>query len=441
MRGRRLAGLSREVLRGYGQILFCGSEASGGVLLAATLLWAKGGVCGLLGAIAAAAAGRRLPPREVLSAPGLYACNGALAGLAMAVFAGGSAWLMAPLAGALAAVVLYGISRPLEALRLPPLSTPFVIAVWALLAVLPPTVAPPWTAGGVWRIPHVLGMAVFQWNGMVGVLCAAAVLLHSRAQARVLGVALPAFVLAASAVAPPGAVMAVAALNATLTVLALRGVFLPGETKAAAIAGVACLLGTAWVAPALHVPLLVAPFNVATLAALLLVRRGETKAPVIAFAPPFCGRWQVSQGPQGSVTHQGEGGHAWDFVAVDARGRTHSGLGLRLGDYYAYGLPVCAAADGVVAAVVDGVPDNAPPRENLEARWGNLVVVEHAPGVYGLTCHLQPGSIRVQLGQRVIRGEVLMPSFSKASTTLNVMAIASEITRGRILARQVRRPA
>jgi len=80
-------------------------------------------------------------------------------------------------------------------------------------------------------------------------------------------------------------------------------------------------------------------------------------------------------------------------------------------NYFIFGDDVLAVAGGRIVAVGDGVPDNDPTAElppfDVETAAGNHVVEELADGRFALYAHLQPGSIRVQPGQRVRRGQVL----------------------------------
>ena len=43
----------------------------------------------------------------------------------------------------------------------------------------------------------------------------------------------------------------------------------------------------------------------------------------------------------------------------------------------------------------------------IEQRWGNVVVIQHAPGLCSLVAHLARGSVKVKPGQRVKQGEAL----------------------------------
>ncbi len=68
-------------------------------------------------------------------------------------------------------------------------------------------------------------------------------------------------------------------------------------------------------------------------------------------------------------------------------------------------------ADGVVTEVKDGIPENVPGQRavpiTLETIAGNHVVVDIGGGRWAFWAHFQPGSIKVKVGDRVKRGQVL----------------------------------
>ena len=79
--------------------------------------------------------------------------------------------------------------------------------------------------------------------------------------------------------------------------------------------------------------------------------------------------------------------------------------------YVIYGEPVLAVAEGVVAAARDGLPDQVPGALpsgiGMEEVDGNFVVLDLGNDVFVLYAHLRPGSLRVRVGERVRRGQVL----------------------------------
>jgi hypothetical protein len=108
--------------------------------------------------------------------------------------------------------------------------------------------------------------------------------------------------------------------------------------------------------------------------------------------------------------HEGER-YAIDFVRMTPAGRITEGSNKVLGNYPFYGAEVLSATAGKVVGVVDRLPDGPidfelPPKEAGDA-GGNHVVVAMGGGRYAFYAHLQPGSVRVKVGQRVRPGDVL----------------------------------
>lgn len=69
-------------------------------------------------------------------------------------------------------------------------------------------------------------------------------------------------------------------------------------------------------------------------------------------------------------------------------------------------------ADGIVTQTKDGIPQNIPNQApivpiTLETVGGNHVIMEIAPDVFAFYAHMQPGSVRVKVGDKVRRGQVL----------------------------------
>ena len=95
---------------------------------------------------------------------------------------------------------------------------------------------------------------------------------------------------------------------------------------------------------------------------------------------------------------------AYDLL-VTVGGSTHRGDGRECSDYYVYDRPVLAPADGTVRAGVDGDPDMPIGQLGGGAHpGGNHIVLEVAPGEFLYLCHLKPGSLRVKVGDVVVRG-------------------------------------
>jgi murein DD-endopeptidase MepM/ murein hydrolase activator NlpD len=104
--------------------------------------------------------------------------------------------------------------------------------------------------------------------------------------------------------------------------------------------------------------------------------------------------------------------YAVDYEQLDANNRIYSGQNKKdLDNYTIYGQEALAAADGTVVKVVDGLPEQKPgvfPENiSLDEADGNSVILDIGGGNYALYAHFQPGTIRVEEGERVKRGEAL----------------------------------
>ncbi len=70
-------------------------------------------------------------------------------------------------------------------------------------------------------------------------------------------------------------------------------------------------------------------------------------------------------------------------------------------------------ADGVVTQIKDGIPQNMPEANSqavpitLETIGGNHVIMDIGNGLFAFYAHMQPGSLRVKVGDKVTRGQVL----------------------------------
>ena len=102
--------------------------------------------------------------------------------------------------------------------------------------------------------------------------------------------------------------------------------------------------------------------------------------------------------------------YAVDYEQLDADDRIYSGE-KEVDSYTIYGQEAIAVADATVVTVVDGVPEQEPgefPQGISPAEAdGNSVILDIGGGNYALYGHFQPGSVRVEEGDRVRRGDVL----------------------------------
>jgi len=126
----------------------------------------------------------------------------------------------------------------------------------------------------------------------------------------------------------------------------------------------------------------------------------------VALQSPVFGSWSVYQGFDGLHTHQGQWRYAIDLIQK-VQGKSFEDEGLSLTDYYSYGQPVLAPAWGTVMAMVNDCQDNQPGEINLAINWGNYLVIALDSGQSVMLAHLQKGSIRVALHQRVSPGQLV----------------------------------
>ncbi len=135
-------------------------------------------------------------------------------------------------------------------------------------------------------------------------------------------------------------------------------------------------------------------------------QRFNSAAPARMFAP-FIGEWTVTQAHNGAHTHRDDWRHAWDFEILDDKGMKFSENGTELSNYYSFGKPVIAPADGIVQEIHDGIEDNKPGEINIANNWGNTIIIKHSEKLYSKLCHLKNGSFKVVKGAYVKRGDLI----------------------------------
>ena len=152
------------------------------------------------------------------------------------------------------------------------------------------------------------------------------------------------------------------------------------------------------------------------------VTRVERNIAVIS--PPLRGDWAALNGPSNASGHRrlilalnGELASAQrfgiDFLRIDEAGKRMNGDPLKNESYFAYGQEALAVADGIVVVTKDSIPQNVPGATSravpitLETVGGNHVVIDIGGGHYAFYAHVQPGSLRVRVGDKVKRGQVI----------------------------------
>ncbi|HKO94273.1 MAG TPA: M23 family metallopeptidase [Polyangiaceae bacterium] len=102
--------------------------------------------------------------------------------------------------------------------------------------------------------------------------------------------------------------------------------------------------------------------------------------------------------------------YAIDFLQQE-QGSSFAGDPSDNASYFIFGDDVLAVAGGRIVAASDGVAENVPGQElppfDLDTAAGNHVVQALGDGRFALYAHLQTGSVRVRVGERVRPGQVL----------------------------------
>jgi murein DD-endopeptidase MepM/ murein hydrolase activator NlpD len=157
---------------------------------------------------------------------------------------------------------------------------------------------------------------------------------------------------------------------------------------------------------------------------------------------PLRGVWYAGSGASFHTDHRWAVPEefALDIAKIGESGLTHKGDGTRFDDYYAYGADVLAAAPGRVTGIANDQPEDPSamqrPNETQEAYFarlqkeqaerlskglpviaGDYVMIDHGKKEYSLYAHLQPGSVRVHVGDQVKAGDVIGKLGSSGNST------------------------
>jgi hypothetical protein len=107
--------------------------------------------------------------------------------------------------------------------------------------------------------------------------------------------------------------------------------------------------------------------------------------------------------------------YAFNLASTDDNGNMFDGDPFKKENWYVFGKPVYAPAGGIVADLVNTVPDNefkgktvSLPRIPPDADpygMGNYVIIDHGNGQFSMLQHLEQGSIVVRMGEQVGGGQ------------------------------------
>lgn len=163
----------------------------------------------------------------------------------------------------------------------------------------------------------------------------------------------------------------------------------------------------------------------------------DIMVPVLNESPPVLrqpmgeGIWYAGNGPSNTSDHRRSvvalNGRAYiaqrfatDWMMIGPNGNTFHDNRSKNENFWGFGQPLRAVADGEVTAMVDDLPDHLPdhpPAITLQNIAGNYVILRLAPGIYAMFAHLKQGSIRVRLHQQVNAGEVIGELGDSGQTT------------------------
>lgn len=131
--------------------------------------------------------------------------------------------------------------------------------------------------------------------------------------------------------------------------------------------------------------------------------------------------------------------YAFDIARLGGEGLTYRGAGAKFTDYFGYGAEIFAAAAGKVIEAANDVPEDPLllqlPSESTDAYtkriqenqakllkvenglMGNYVLIDHGNREYSLYAHMQPGTVRVRVGDSVAAGALLGKLGSSGNST------------------------
>jgi len=444
-----------EIFRAYAQILFLGQPWAGVVCVVATFWYPNIGIAGLLSAAIAIIASRvlRMPHEEC----GLHILNALLVGLSLGAFYQLDTQLLfiifvSSLLTLFLTTILIDIFWRLG--KVPILSLPFILVAFTTafatksyveltpylqLKLAIPDISYPWldtffsSLGAIFFIPHPLA----------GLLIFLAILIRSRYLALlcisgyVVGLGFFTY-LAGAHIADT---IQWNGFNFSLTAMALGGFFTVPSLSSFAIAmlgaAIAALLTTTLqnFLVLFGLPVMATPFLATTLiilyalskrldsalpdlmlddpispeenyerARIIRVRLGESNS--VPVKTPFYGEWQIYQGFNDRHTHIAPWQHALDFFKTQ-EGKSFSGEGTSVDDYFCYGLPVVSPVYGTVIRMQQNLPDNIPGEVDTKNNWGNFVLIRMANGLHLLLAHLKQHSISVTEGLNIKPGDDL----------------------------------
>lgn len=124
---------------------------------------------------------------------------------------------------------------------------------------------------------------------------------------------------------------------------------------------------------------------------------------------PFEGKWiATGAGATGLTNHHdriNSQKYAIDIARIGRNGKLFTGSGIEKEESNTYGADIISPVDGVVAHLVDTLPDH--PVKNRDQLAGNHIIIRFRDSLYIALAHLQPKSIPVKIGDSVVKGQII----------------------------------
>ncbi len=447
----------KAIFSSYAEIFFLPSGAAGAIIFAVTLVKPSLALAGIISVLSAYGFARLVRMEKPFLQSGYYTYNPLLVGLSLGnLFQLGSLTIFflvcAGIFTFLATVFLANVFWTY--LRLPILSLPFVvvssIAYLASLRYSNLLVAAPHSAGLLQAglsLPYWLagffkafGAVLFVPSVGVGIVLSAVLLRYSRILflLALFGFYSGAIIRSLMLGSTHQAFADLNNFNFIFLAMALGGVFLVPSLTSYLMAFIGVAISTVLMDAITGfwsyygIPAFTLPFNVVTLGLIYvlglllhpmvatvvgrtpeetlenyLANRMRYRGQSYTLYLPFSGQWTVWQGWDGQWTHKGSWRYAYDFVITDDHGKTHSGDGTRLENYYCFNKPVLSPVRGRVVQTSDDLPDNRIGDADETNNWGNLVIIQDTRGLFVEISHFAEKSVRVKKGDWVERGAVL----------------------------------
>lgn len=147
-----------------------------------------------------------------------------------------------------------------------------------------------------------------------------------------------------------------------------------------------------------------------------------TQEQIILSAPLRGGPWAAVYHPDWQRGHRRviytidgkariPGRYAIDFILLNEQGHYSKANENDISNWYGYGADVLAVKDGVVSTVKNDFPESATlenhPAYTADQATGNFISINIGDHKFAFYEHLKPGSILVQEGQKVKKGQVI----------------------------------